>query len=112
MTIGMHSDTGKQLSGLDELWQRVTRLLKTRKGTLVGRRGYGSDLPALVDGNLTATFVLDLYAATVDAVADPDNGLSDFTLKKTEAIVEGNAVVLYLTGEYASELVTLNGVVL
>ncbi len=106
----MNQTTGKIITGLDELWQRINRLLQTRKGTLVGRRGYGSELPELIDNNMSPSFVLDIYAATAEAIIDPENGIDDFTLTRTDLETTENGVTLYLIGEFDSELVTLKGV--
>ena len=66
---GMHAATGKPLDGIAHVRQSIRDILTTRVGTRIGRRSYGSDLPALVDRPLTAATLADVYAATAEAIA-------------------------------------------
>lgn len=67
--IGMDAATGKPLSGLDHLRQRVRDILTTPIGTRVCNRDYGSLLPELVDQPMNGAGRLRLIAATALAVA-------------------------------------------
>ena len=66
--IGMHREAGGALDGIDHLRQSIRDLLTTRIGTRVWRRDYGSELPALVDAPIGGETVVDLIAATAEAV--------------------------------------------
>lgn len=77
MATGIDVSTRLLISGVPEIRQRINRLFSTRKNTLVLRRSYGSDLPDLLDKKTTPQWVIDLYAETANALADPANGLSD-----------------------------------
>ncbi len=66
---GMSASTGKSLSGIDHLRQSILDILRTRLGSRVMRRSYGSRLPALVDSPVNAAGVADIVAATADALA-------------------------------------------
>lgn len=115
MAIGMDQHTGRKLTGLEELKQRINRLFKTRKGSLLLRRNWGSNMPELVDAKVTDDFRLDIYAESAAALADPANEIYDeFKLHRTvlSGDLENGEVVVDLEGEYLvnGELVTLKGV--
>ena len=65
----MDAASGRPLSGSAHLRQSIRDILTTRTGTRIGRRTYGSDLPLLVDRPLTPATLVDVYAATAEAVA-------------------------------------------
>lgn len=66
---GMDAVTGAPISGDAHLAQSVGDILNTPIGTRVMRRGYGSDLPDLVDAPVNALTRLRLFAATAVAIA-------------------------------------------
>lgn len=105
MSYGMHQHNGTALAGIDELAQRIQRCVLTRKGTLVGRRNYGSRLPLLVDNKMSSLMRLDLYSAVDEMFRDAANGLDDFRLKNTQvsALESGNGVMIHITGVYLPE---------
>ncbi len=67
--VGMNASTGASITGTDHLRQSVLDILRTRKGSRVMRRSYGSRLPDLVDSPTNAAGVADIVAATADALA-------------------------------------------
>lgn len=66
--IGIDANTGRRLSGIEHLRQSVRDILTTPIGTRVMRRDYGSRLYALVDAPLNGETLVDLYAATAEAL--------------------------------------------
>lgn len=66
---GIRADTGKRIEGLDHLRQSIRDILTTPVGSRVMRRDYGSRLHRLVDRPLTPGLLVEIYAATVDALA-------------------------------------------
>ncbi len=101
MAVGVSLETGEWIEGLEELKQRSRRVMTTRKRSLPLRRGYGSNLPDLVDGKVTASFRIDTFAETAVALADPANELVDeFKLKQVHFEYVDEAVNLALDGEY------------
>ncbi|WP_422134954.1 hypothetical protein [Endozoicomonas sp. ALD040] len=117
MSIGTHEITGKRLEGLPELQQRIQRLFRTRKVTLVVRRAYGSNLPELVDKKTVPGFRLDVYAEVAEALANPANEINDeFKLHQTQMTVdnENGEVQLSLLGEYLvdGQVVKIEGITL
>jgi len=67
--IGIDSRTGKHISGLEHLRQSVRDILTTPIGSRIMRRDYGSTLFSLVDRPLTPELRVEMYAATIDALA-------------------------------------------
>lgn len=66
--IGMSRITGRPLPELEHLTQSLLDLLTTPIGTRVLRRDYGSRLPELLDAPLNDETLVDIYAATADAI--------------------------------------------
>lgn len=65
---GLDATTGKPLEGFDHLVQSIRDILTTPIGTRVMRRDYGSRLFQLIDAPLNARSILEIYAATVEAL--------------------------------------------
>lgn len=108
--LGTDAKTGKQLAGIAHLRQSVKDILCTPIGSRVLRRKYGSQLFQLIDKPLNRSTVMDLIAATADALSRWE---TRFQLKKvTVASSRPGAVVLDLTGVYLPEgkVVTLDGI--
>lgn len=66
---GINSMTGKSLAGIDHLRQSIRDILTTPIGSRVMRRDYGSRLFELIDAPINSNTLLELYAATADAIA-------------------------------------------
>ncbi|WP_375292457.1 GPW/gp25 family protein [Sphingomonas melonis] len=60
--------TGKAIEGADHLRQSIADRLFTPLGTRIGRRGYGSHIPALLDQPLNDATRIRLFAATALAM--------------------------------------------
>lgn len=111
MDRGMGADTGKPLSGVDHLRQSIRDILTTRIGTRVMRREYGSNLPALVDRPVNDALLIDLYAATIEAL---NRWEPRFRVSRVEAVsIVVGGVELALEGFYLPEgrEIRLEGVV-
>jgi len=65
---GTDSTTGRAISGIDHLKQSIRDVLTTRIGSRVMRRDYGSGLFDLIDAPTNQATVLDIIAATIDAL--------------------------------------------
>jgi phage baseplate assembly protein W len=65
---GTNARTGKILSGLAHLRQSIRDILTTPLGSRVMRRNYGSRLFDLVDNPLNEQTLVDLFAATAEAL--------------------------------------------
>lgn len=65
---GTDATTGKPLSGLDHLRQSIRDILTTPLGSRVMRREYGSRLFDLVDNPLNDATIIELFAATAEAL--------------------------------------------
>jgi hypothetical protein len=106
--IGIDSNSGMALSGIDHLRQSIRDILTTPIGTRVMRRAYGSRLYQLVDAPVNRSTLLDLYAATAEALAtwEPRIELQQLTAVD---VVPGR-VVLSLEGLYlpSGETITVS----
>ena len=60
--------TGKPLSGVAHLRQSIRDILTTPLGSRVMRREYGSRLFDLVDAPLNDATIIDIFAATAEAL--------------------------------------------
>lgn len=107
---GINASTGKRLDGLAHLRQSIRDILTTPIGSRVMRREYGSRLFQLVDAPLNRSTILDLYAATAEALLrwEPRFRLIETRIANTA----GGVVELDLTGEYLPDgkVVTLDGI--
>lgn len=107
---GMHSVTGKELSGIAHLKQSIIDILTTPIGSRVMRRDYGSRLFELIDRPIVADFAIELYAATAEALYKWEHR---FKLERVQ-IIECTAghVTLLLEGLYLPEgkRITLDGI--
>lgn len=107
---GIGAATGKTLGGIDHLRQSIRDILTTPIGSRVMRREYGSRLFQLVDAPMNRSTLLDIYAATAEAIAKWEPRF------KLQSVVATNAapgqVTLDVTGLYLpdGQVVTLDGI--
>jgi phage baseplate assembly protein W len=80
MKQGTDRNTGRLISGVPYLWQRLSDVISTPVGSLVGRREFGSRLFEMLDRNVDGSFYMDAYIRLAEAINNPANGLDDFTL--------------------------------
>lgn len=108
---GINASNGKQLAGIEHLRQSLRDILTTPIGTRVMRRDYGSRLYQLVDAPLNRFTILQLYAATAEAIRkwEPRFKLEQVRIASSSP----GAVALDLTGEYLPDGkgVTIDGIV-
>jgi len=110
---GMHAQTGRRLDGPAHLRQSITDILTTPIGSRVMRREYGSRLFELIDAPASGATLIDLYAATAEALArwEPRLRLTKVT---GNGVTDWGKTQLTLTGEYLPEgrEVTLEGILI
>lgn len=94
----MNTNTGERLSGIDHLRQSITDILTTPVGSRVMRREYGSRLYRLVDAPINRSTLLQIYAATAEALRrwEPRFQLTQVRAQSAEP----GRVILELTGVY------------
>ena len=99
---GMNARTGQTLSGLAHLKQSVRDILTTPIGSRVMRAEYGSRLFDLMDAPVTQATLVDLYAATAEALAQWE---PRFKLNRVQSsgVTEAGKTRLTLAGEYLPE---------
>ena len=102
---GMHRSTGRALTGLAHIRQSLADILTTPIGSRVMRRGYGSEVPDLIDQPLHGATTLRIYAATAHAVRlwEPRINLTGLQLQRD---TDGKATLL-LDGVAAEQSVQL-----
>lgn len=107
---GINANTGKALSGIAHLRQSIFKILSTPIGTRVARREYGSKLPRLVDAPTNPSTILEIYAATAEALARWEPRFQLTKVKIVSAAV--GALKLDLFGNYLpdGQAITLEGV--
>ena len=107
---GISALDGTSLSGIDHLRQSIRDILTTPLGSRVMRRDYGSALFDLIDAPMNADTLMQIYAATADALAKWEPRFS--LTKVTATSAEPGYIVLDLTGIYlpGGQLITLDGV--
>ena len=109
---GINAVTGKRLGGLAHLRQSIRDILTTPIGSRVMRRTYGSRLFRLVDAPLNRSTLLDLYAATAEALDlwEPRIRVISVTAVSSEA----GGIELDLVAEYLpdGQTITLDGIVI
>ena len=95
---GINAQTGKALSGRDHLRQSIGDILRTRIGSRVMRRDYGSRLFSLVDQPVTPAWRSECYAAVAEAL---DQWETRYRLIRVRLVsVSAGHVSLDLDGEY------------
>ena len=105
----MSHTTGALLSGIDHLRQSITDILTTPIGSRVMRRDYGSRLYELVDAPINNATIVEIYAATADALAKWEPRLVVNRVRVESADV--GSLVLSIEGEYlpTGERIQLEG---
>ncbi len=94
---GLSATTARVLPEEQHLAQSINDILSTPLGSRVMRREYGSDLPRLIDAPLNGETLVDLFAATAEAI---DRWEPRFDLRRVEvADAVAGKLSLTLTGE-------------
>ena len=114
--VGISAATGRQLGGIEHLRQSVRDILTTPIGSRVMRRDYGSHVPELLDQNLTALTLAQLYASTVDALHrwEPRLRVTRVQAEGDAATLEAGRIAISLDAEYLPEgrEIRLEGIVI
>lgn len=95
---GIDALTGKRLSGIDHLRQSIRDILTTPLGSRVMRREYGSRLFELIDAPVNRSTLVQLYAATAEALARWEPRF-DLTRVQATSVTSGQ-ITLSLLGRY------------
>ena len=111
--IGLNPTTGRARGGLDHLRASIQDILTTPLGSRVMRRTYGSRLFELIDSNLNALTLAQMYAAVADALAKWEPRLKVTHVQASAAIgdVAAGKIAIDIVGEYLpdGQSVTLEG---
>lgn len=103
---GLDRNTTELLADDAHLEQSIGDILSTPIGSRVLRRDYGSDLPDLIDAPINPETMVDLFAATAEAL---DKWEPRFHLRRVEIneASEGR-IDLQLTGDVNHSSTTIN----
>lgn len=66
--VGIDAKTGRCLFGWEHCLQSIVAILTTELGERVQLRGFGSDLPSIIDRPQNVDTIVDLYVATAQAL--------------------------------------------
>jgi Bacteriophage baseplate protein W len=110
---GTANTTGKHLSGIEHLKQSIRDILTTPLGSRVMRREYGSRLFQLIDAPLNADTLIDLYAATAEALQRWEPRFQLETVK-ADLVNSSGQISISLTGIYLPDgkPITMEGIIL
>jgi len=107
---GTNATTGKAISGLDHLKQSVRDILTTPLGSRVMRRTYGSRLFQLVDAPLNRGTIVQLYAATVEALLQWEPRITPRRVAVVSSSTGRVEIELEATYTPTGEPITLDGI--
>ena len=113
MKTGMNATTGESMTGIPYLRQRLSDVINTPLGSVVGRRDFGSELHQMVDHNVDSNFQMDVYIKLAAAINNPDNGLDDFSLTDMRmARISSSNIELSLSGVYlpTGKVIEMDGI--
>lgn len=96
--MGMNSETGRELTGLEHLKQSIADILNTPIGSRVMRRDYGSRLFELIDAPINRSTVVDIVAETAEALMKWERRLIVSAVDMTSAQL--GQITLKITGKY------------
>lgn len=104
MKSGTDRKTGQLITGERYLWQRLSDVISTPIGSLVGRREFGSRLFEVIDRNVTESYFMDVFIRLAEAINNPANGLDDFRLSTMRIETpEAHHVELFIIGELQAD---------
>lgn len=109
--LGTNATTGKALSGVEHLRQSIVCILTTPIGSRVMRREFGSQLYDLVDAPLNRSTIMDVIAATADAIERWEPRIR--VTKVTPSSDADGRVSISLEGEYLpdGQIIAIDGIV-
>lgn len=105
--LGMDRNTGAAIDGIDHLRQSITDILTTPLGSRVMRREYGSRLFRLLDQPLNQATLVQLYAATVEALSRWEPRLEITAVRVDDATAAGR-LSLRIEGNFQGVPVTID----
>lgn len=103
---GMDCDTGKLISGIAYLRQRITDALMTPKYSQVLLRARGSTIPDLIDQPMNQGGNTSLIIAISSVLSDPLSGVPDFILSRVSLVDMGamqGRLGFTLTGQWLAQ---------
>lgn len=107
---GMSRHTGEAIDDDAHLAQSIADILTTPLGSRVMRRDYGSRLPDLIDAPMNGETLVDVFAATAEAIDRWEPRLI-LTRVQVTSVTPGGQMALRLDGRARSGEVGIDAVV-
>lgn len=105
--IGMDRRTGRTISGTQQLASRLQQVFTTQRASRNRRRAFGCQLPSLLSHNVNLSLLLTAKAEMFDALADPNNGCSDFSAHNIQLQATEAGFIAELQGRYRGADITV-----
>lgn len=101
--IGIDRQTGKTISGTEQLASRIREVFTTKIGTLPKRRGIGTDLLNRLGNNLTDIEVAQTQHHLLERLKDPVNGLIDVTIQQASIRTIDATAIITVRGQFKAD---------
>ena len=114
--VGLNTQPGSTRRGMDHLRASIQDILSTPIGSRVMRRTYGSRLFELIDSNLNALTLAQIYAAIADALAkwEPRLKVTRVQANANPQDLSAGKISIDIEGEYLpdGQSVNLEGLII
>ena len=104
--IGIDRNTGRTLTGWEQMISRVQQVMTTRIGGREKRRGFGSRVPETLGRNMSDQQLILAQSYAIDAFYNPINGISDFQPTRCIAGRHDSGITLRFEGTWQGQLST------
>jgi hypothetical protein len=98
-SVGINAATGQAITGWDHVIQSVGEIFTTRFGSRVMREWFGSFVPSLMGGNITANEITPFFVAMTSAISQWEPRFSVAQIQVV-SLTAGGAMHLSIDGEY------------
>jgi hypothetical protein len=96
--IGIDRQTGRTLTGWQQLVSRVQQVMTTPIGAREKRRAFGSSVPTLQGKNMNDDLLMMAQVYAIEAFYNPENGLDDFQPTQCVATRRVGGLTLTISG--------------
>ncbi|NRD72689.1 phage baseplate protein [Shewanella sp. VB17] len=98
--IGIDRSTGRSIDGFAQLVSRVTQVMTTPLSGRAKRPTFGSKVRENLAANMSASMLVRIQAASIEAFYNPVNGLQDFVPSSCVAKRHATGLSLYFEGQW------------
>ncbi len=108
--IGIDPKTGRTVTGASALSCRFAKVLTTTVSSRVKRRGVGNRAVARLGKQQTPTEAMIVQNLTLEALANPLNGLTDYQGIQCQAVPTANGFKVNVSGTWRGDHLQLSAV--